>query len=408
MSTKTRTLRYLRLLSRMDKAMLTLILLLLLTGLLFSYGVGREVGGDFAGKWKGQLALAVLGLLGYGVLTVLDYRKLGRWSWVFYGISIAVLIIVLTPLGIMRNGARSWLAVPGFGRPMQPSELAKPAVLLFIAWLASRPIFHQSRWLHCTIPCLAAMALPVLLIGIQPDFGTALVYIPFTLAIIFVEGIRWRWILGGVTLMAILIPLTYPRLQHYQQDRLKVFLEPPAALALAAASAMLPPTTVENIEKKKADFFRRSSDSWNAEQSLLAVGSGGFWGKGFMKGTQHVLGFLPRNVASSDFVFSVIGEETGFVGAAGVVCAFMGLLICSFRTAAGACDDLGRNLALGVGVIFFTHVFINVGMTIRAAPIIGIPLPFISHGGSFMLCSMACCGLVQSVHIRRHETSEAE
>jgi rod shape determining protein RodA len=116
-----------------------------------------------------------------------------------------------------------------------------------------------------------------------------------------------------------------------------------------------------------------------------------------------VLGFLPRNVASSDFIFSVVGEESGFVGAAGMVCALMGVLLCALRTAAGARDALGGYIAVGAAVLIFTHAIINIGMTVKAAPIVGLPLPFISHGGSFMLCTMACVGLVQSVHVRRHD-----
>lgn len=405
MHTAKPTRAALRFLARMDWAMLGLNLLLLCTGLLFIYGVGQEVGGDFASQWQRQLLHGVLGLCAYFVFTVADYRKLAEWSWAGYLLSIVVLLLVLTSLGVVRNYSRSWLPLPGLGVPLQPSELAKPAVLLFVAWLASHPLVRASR-VHCVVPCLAAVSVPMVLILLQPDFGTAIVYLPFALAIAFTARLRWSWIIGAVTLVVVAGVLVYPRLRRYQQDRIKVFLDAPSSLALAVASPLLPEAVQEEAERRQAAFFRQSSDTWNAQQSLLAVGSGAFWGKGFMKGTQHVLGFLPRNVASSDFIFSVIGEETGFVGAGGVVCAFVGILLCALRTAATARDDLGCYLAVGVAALLFTHAFINIGMTVKAAPIVGLPLPFVSHGGSFMLCTMACAGMVQSVHVRRHEDNE--
>jgi len=391
-----------RLLVRMDKTMLGLNLLLVATGLLFVYGVGQEVGGEFARQWERQLGNAVAGLVVYFACAALDYRRTAEWSWVGYLAVLILLALVLSPLGVVRNSSRSWLAVPGLGVPMQPSELAKPAVLLFVAWIASHPLTRASR-IHGVVPCLVVLAPPLALVLLQPDVGTGLVYIPFTLAIAFAARLRWSWILGAVAALLVCGAILYPRLKAYQQDRLKVFLDAPSSLAVAAVSPILPDATRAELERRQVAVFRQSSDTWNAQQSLLAVGSGGLWGKGYMRGTQHVLGFLPRNVASSDFVFSVIGEETGFIGAAGVVCAFIGVLLCALRTAFAARDELGCYIAVGVAALFFTHAFINVGMTVKAAPIVGLPLPFISHGGSFMICTMACAGLVQSVHIRRRE-----
>lgn len=395
-------LRPFRLLLRMDRTMLGLNLLLLSTGLLFIYGVGQEVGGDFRSQWQRQVLYVILGLCTYVLCTLLDYRRLADWSWLVYLASLILLVLVLTGLGVARNGSRSWLLVPGLGVPFQPAELAKPAALLFVAWLASHPLLRAAR-LHPVVPCLAAVSLPVGLILIQPDFGTALVFLPFTLAIAFTARLRWRWILAAGVLVLIAGRFLYPRLESYQQDRIKVFLDAPSSLAIATASPFLSAPLRLEVERRQTALFGLSSDTWNAQQSLLAVGSGGLWGKGFMKGTQHVLGFLPRNVASSDFIFSVVGEESGFVGAAGMVCALMGVLLCALRTAAGARDALGGYIAVGAAVLIFTHAIINIGMTVKAAPIVGLPLPFISHGGSFMLCTMACVGLVQSVHVRRHD-----
>ena len=140
---------------------------------------------------------------------------------------------------------------------------------------------------------------------------------------------------------------------------------------------------------------------WNALQSAIAVGSGGFWGKGFLNGTQNVLGFLPRTVSPTDFIFPVIAEEKGFIGASLLLLAFAALLSCYVRTAWTAKDPAGSLLATGIAGLMFSHVFVNVGMTIGLLPITGLPLPLISSGGSFMVSTLAGFGLVQSVHVRR-------
>jgi len=193
--------------------------------------------------------------------------------------------------------------------------------------------------------------------------------------VIFVSGLAWKWLLLGLILgVALTVPVYQFGLASRQQDRIRTFLHPSNDI---------------------------SDAGWNAHQSLLAVGSGGFTGKGFMKGTQNVLGFLPRTVAPTDFVFSVVAEENGFIGAAVIMISLIGIVICCLRTAMVAADDFGAYLSVAVAALFFLHTYINVGMTIQAAPIIGIPLPFVSYGGSFMLSCMICAGLIQSVYIRR-------
>ncbi len=395
---------YLRPLARIDKLMFALSVLLLVSGCFFLYGAGRQVGGDFAGFWLRQLFWAFLGFGCFVVLCCLDYRLLGRWSWVLYATGI-VLLLATRLFGVTLNNARSWLAVPGMSTlRIQPAEMAKPATVLLAAWVASRPVLRPWPTL-AAIPVLCVAAVPVVFILLQPDWGTALVFVPFTLAIVFTAGLPWKWIAAGALALAIVVPVAFPRLRTHQKNRIKVFLEQPCDLGLAVAGPVLTDAAEARLRQRAAAFFTRSGKSldtdWNAHQSLLAVGSGGMWGKGYMKGTQHVLGFLPRTVAPTDFVFSVIAEETGFVGAAGLVCAFGAFIVCCLRTAATASDRLGALLATGVATIFFTHIYVNLGMTIRAAPIIGIPLPFVSYGGSFMISTWICAGLVQSVHAHR-------
>ncbi len=357
---------------RLDYVLLLCIFVLLAIGCLSSYGTGQQAGGRFSQYWYRQLIAAGIGFGVFAVLALTDYRRLGRWSWAVYAFGLAPLVIVLF-WGRTVNSSKSWLPL-GHIAMFQPAELAKPATLLLLAWLASRPSLRL-RHFHHLLPLLGVVAIPTALIGLQPDWGTALVFIAITVPVVFTAGLAWKWIVVGLLLAVTLAPIGYLYgLAPHQRDRLRTFFDPAADL---------------------------SDTGWNAHQSLLAVGSGGATGKGFMKGTQNVLGFLPRAVAPTDFVFSVIAEENGFAGAS-VLLATLALLVgCCLRAAALAADDFGAYLCVGVAALLVVHTYINIGMNIRAAPIIGIPLPLVSYGGSFLLCCLTCLGLVQSVFIRR-------
>lgn len=368
-----------RLLVRMDFLLLFCILLLLLIGVQTIYSAGQEAGGNFAHYWIKQLSWGGIGLAAYLGIALLDYRKTGRGAWLFYAAALVLLVLVLLPgVGRSINRSQSWL--PLWGITLQPAELAKPATLFLLAWIASRPGWRPD-FLGPLLPLGAVLAIPVLLIGLQPDWGTALVFAGIFIPMIFAGAFPWRYILVGVALAAVLAPLSY--------------------------AYVLSPKHRSRID----NFVRPSNDitdtGWNAHQSLLAVGSGGFKGKGFMKGTQHVLGFLPRTVAPTDFIFSVIAEENGFIGAAVVSGAFLVIILRCLRIAALAEDEFGAYIAAGVAGLFLTHAYINIGMNIQAAPIIGIPLPLVSYGGSFMLCSLISLGLVQAVYVRHRLAEDA-
>ena len=389
-------------LGRLDKLALLFHLLLLLTGIAFIYGVGIEIGGDMATKWYMQVAWLAAGTVLYLFCALTDYHRLGHFSWLLYAFSLLLLILVLL-VGLKINNARSWLRL-GAGINIQPAEFAKPATLLFMAWAVTHPAWRRSpvpSWLLVGLIALPPFALVLL----QPDFGTGLVFLPVSLTIAFLKGLRWRWLLLGAAAAITLAPVLYLRLSPYQQTRIKVFLEPPAHAAIVAIAPFVPDAQLDALRRRQDQFFaqdaNRPRDNWNALQSLLAIGSGGMTGKGYLKGTQHILGYLPKNVAPTDFIFSVIAEETGFFGAATLMVAFIGFILCCCRTALLAADEFGICLAAGVAAILATHVFVNIAMTVQAAPIIGIPLPFVSYGGSFMLSTMILAGLAQSVHIHR-------
>ncbi len=356
---------------RLDFAALLLCLILTMAGLFFIYGAGRQIGGNFAGYWLRQLLFTLLGTAVFIGLVAVDYRRLGKWSWILYLLAGLALLYVLF-FGRTINQASRWIYYRGF--TLQPAELAKPMAALFLAWLASRPSFSLKRPLNLAVFGLAAAPLP-LLIAVQPDLGTAMVFVGMAAAIAFVGGVSWRCLAILSLIAALLLPVAYfSLLEEYQRDRLRTLVKPSQDISAAG---------------------------WNAHQALLAVGSGGPFGKGYMRGTQHVLGYLPRTVAPTDFIFSVIGEETGFLGAGALVCAYIALLICCLRSAARAPDNFGAYICVGVAAMFFIHAYINIGMSVYMAPIVGLPLPFVSYGGSFMLNMLISLGLVQSVYVRR-------
>ncbi len=364
--------QFIRDLKQVDCVLFFLCAMLLLTGCIFLYGAGAQIGGEFSHYWWRQLQWAGVGTVCmFGVMAV-DYRVLGRWSWLLYLTGLFLLVLVLV-FGREINGARSWLVLPG-GRTLQPSELMKPAVILLLAWCMSHRGISHFRAEKLVLTSIIT-GLPFLLIALQPDLGTGLVYLPIACVILFINGLRVKWMVITLIVVIALAPVGHRFLRPHQQERIRTFMHPS-----------------EDV----------SDAGWNAHQSLIAVGSGGLWGKGYMQGTQHVLGFLPRTVASNDFIFSVIAEESGFIGSGAMVCAFIGLILCCLRVAATAADKFGAYIAIGAAAMYFIHVYVNIGMTIQAAPIIGIPLPFVSYGGSYMICTMISLGLVQNVYMRRH------
>ena len=345
---------------------------LLATGLAFIYSAswrGEETG--IVGAWfPRQIWWASIGTVLATGLAAIDYRFWLRQAWWLYLGAVALLVLVLL-VGTKVYGAYRWLNV--FGVLVQPSEFAKVAMVLALARFLGSPAVRPTDF-STVAATLALAALPFGLIAVEPDLGTAAILLPTAAAMLFAAGAALRHLLGLAALGAAVSPLGWLVLGQYQRERILTFLDP----------------------------SRDPLDSgWNALQSAIAVGSGGFSGKGFLNGTQNVLGFLPRTVSPSDFIFPVIAEETGFVGASLLLLVFAVLLTRYVRTAWTAGDPPGSLLATGIASLFFCHVFVNVGMTIGLLPITGLPLPLVSSGGSFMVSTLAGFGLVQSVHVRR-------
>lgn len=330
------------------------------------------------------------------ILYLVPYQRLARFSIVIYWLSILFLVAVFL-VGTRRYGATRWINLGFF--QFQPSEFAKLAFVLAMANFLSRPA-DELKLPRTFFQALGMTVLPFVLILKEPDLGSALVLLPMALAMMFVAGVPRKYLgrlvgSAGVVVALLVIDILFapPRwrlpLEEYQRDRLLVFFgkdfAPPNATAAERAAARQ----------------RQERKSYNVEQALISVGSGGLTGKGWRQGTQNALGYLPRAVAHNDFIFSVIAEEKGFVGSVTVLALYTVLLFTGIRIASQARDRLGKLLAVGIVTLLFSHVFINIGMNIRLMPVTGIPLPLLSYGGTSVLCSLVAAGLLQNIHLYR-------
>ncbi|MFR0822477.1 MAG: rod shape-determining protein RodA [Clostridia bacterium] len=313
------------------------------------------------------------------VIICIDYDIIAKISPVLYGIILALLVAVLFTKSV--NGATSWFEIGPF--TFQPSEFAKIFVILLFAMVVNKIQQRGRDEISKPLKLLLALsivAVPVLLIIKQPDYGTALAFLVATVCILFVAGIKKRYIVGAILLVAIALPLLYFFiLPDHAKTRIDVFLNP-------------------NLDPRGSGY--------NVIQSKLAIGSGQLLGMGILKGNQTQLGFLyPK---TTDFIFSVIGEEMGFVVTAGIVVAYVILITKAIYVAKTAKDDLGSYIAAGIAGIFLFHMVENIGMTIGLLPITGVPLPFVSYGGSSLLTNLILIALLLNISGRRQKAIFAE
>ncbi len=390
--------------SRVDRLQIGAVLGLMTVGAIFVYSAtmvseSAAVAAWHKQSWFRQILWYLLGSIAGACACILDYRTLARWSYVIYWGSILLLIAVLIPgIGSVRFGARRWIDLGFF--QFQPSEFAKLAFIMAQANFLSRPP-DELRLGGNFVKSLSLMALPFLLIMKEPDLGSALVFIPAGLVMMFVAGVPQRYLvrlvgvvglLGALFLADVLLasPNWQIKLEEYQRRRLQVFFG-------------ISPTPLPNASKADLERLRRQQfdDSHNVRQALISVGSGGLMGKGLQQGTQNSLGYLPRAVAHNDFIFSVIAEEKGFVGSVVVLTLYGVVLFCGIRIAGQARDRLGKTMAVGIVTLLFSHIFINIGMNIRLMPVTGVPLPLLSYGGSSVLSSLIAIGMLQNIYIYR-------
>jgi rod shape determining protein RodA len=324
----------------------------------------------FLGK---QVLYIVVGVIAMVLVTLVDYRRLRDIAWLPYAAVMVLLLLVVSSLGSERRGTQAWFQLGPF--QLQPAELAKVVVILAVAsLLSSAELPLRLRTLGLA---LVLFGVPTGLILLQPDLGTALVFIAIVMGMVLIAGARARHIvvLTAVGVVAVVGVLTSDMLEDYQRDRLTVFLEGEGQA-----------TDVQDA-------------GYNLDQSMASIAAGGPGGKGLFEGTQTRLGFVPEQ--HTDFIFTAVGEELGFVGAATVLGLLALMCVRVWRTAQIAHDRLGTLICIGVLAMLVFQIFENVGMTMGIMPITGITLPFMSYGGSSVLASWLAIGLVLNVHMRR-------
>ena len=352
-------------------------------------------------NWINQLVWLSAGGCVYLAVSLVDYRIwLSIWHW-FYLACLLLLILVLLPgIGEERYGAQRWLDFGIFA--LQPSEPAKAAVLFATASMLMRARLGS---LSQSLDTLGKLALaaggPMLLILLQPDLKSAIVLPPMVFSMLYVSRLSSRFFAGALGAFLVVVSLVAWDMRGYMKFIEDNKLSYQRDRGRYEATSWIP---IKDYQRNRIVSFIAPDKidpmgiGWNQRQSLISVGSGGLTGKGWTEGTQAQLGYLPRAVAHNDFIFSVIAEEKGFLGSLTVLGLFGIVLINGIRIAGLARDRFGTLLAVGVTVLFAVHVFVNIAMTIGLVPITGIPLPFISYGGSFVLSCCLLQGLVQSVY----------
>lgn len=367
------------LLKNTDYILLIATIILVVIGVIGIYSAGYgEIDGSNT-EYQKQLIWFGIVLVIEIFLWAIDTRVFEFMGYAIYGISFILLIVVLAMPSIY--GAHSWILINGFS--YQPSELMKIGYILCSAKVMAMYIENKEspkpdkKKSLVLIGIIAALfVLPVFLIVLQPDFGTALVYLMITAFMIYKLGIKYRYIIGAILIAVILIPTVYNFLPAHAKTRIDVFLNPE-----------LDPL----------------GDGYNAIQSKIAVGAGQLLGTGLLKGSQTQYDYLP--VQSSDFIFSVISEELGFFASCGVVIVYLVMLIRILSASRDAKDSFTSFVAIGIAGMFAFHFIENIGMTIGLLPITGVPLPFVSYGGSNLLTSGVAIGIILNISSRKNETT---
>lgn len=360
-----------RLFINFDWYFLLLVLAISFIGIVNIYSASQNID-NFAQETLHikQAQWIIIGLFLMGITVSIDYRYIDRFSYAIYAVSIFLLVIVAV-YGYATHGSKRWITIGGFF--FQPSELVKISIILALAkYFNNHSLDKKYKMRELIIPFIMAI-IPFLFILKQPDLGTALIIlILFTSMILFV-GVQWKSLFIALTTMLIMMPIGWFFIKDYQKERLLTFLDPERD-PLGAGYHII--------------------------QSIIAVGSGGILGKGYMKGTQTQLKFLP--VQQTDFVFSVFAEEWGFLGGLILMIMFLSLILWCFKTALHARDQLGMLISFGVMMFLFWEVFINICMVLGLLPVVGIPLPLFSYGGSSTVVVMISIGLVMNISMRRY------
>ncbi len=353
-----------RLLSNFDWVLIIMVLLACLEGVFLIYSASFTHGLPVSNLYLKQLLWVGIGIVGMLLVISIDYHTWGKWAYFLFFLNIIVLLIPLFGGGRVSR----WIKFNRFF--IQPSEFIKLILILTLGRYFHERKEEEQSLRELIIPGLLTL-LPLILIIKQPDLGTAMILLMLFLALLFTAGVRWSYLMALVVSGLLAVPFFWRYLHAYQKKRLLTFLNP-------------------EMDPLGAGY--------HLIQSKIAVGSGGFWGKGFLKGTQNILNFIPAQ--HTDFIFSVLAEEWGFLGSILTLILFLFILLRGVDIALQAKDRLGVILAVGVLYLLAFHIFVNVGMVTGLLPITGLPFPFLSYGGSSMFATWLGIGILLNVRMR--------
>lgn len=364
-----RVKRFMKRVQGMHRGLLLLTLALSLLGLIMQYSAS---GGDVRVFALPQAMRLALGLALMVLIAATPPINLFRMSYMLYAVFLCLLVAVAI-VGVMGLGAQRWVGLGMFN--LQPSELMKIGIILALArYFQGVKLENARHYMLLLVPAILTL-IPVALILKQPNLGTATIVSVIAFTMCFMAGIRWWYFAGAISAVAAAVPVAYHFLHDYQKQRVLTFLDP-------------------NTDPLGAGY--------NIIQSKIAIGSGGFMGKGLLNGSQGQLDFLPEK--QTDFIFTMMAEELGFVGSVFLMGLYAMLLTFAMMLAVRARTTYGRLLAAGVAALLFIHMFINMAMVMGVIPVVGVPLPFLSYGGSFLLTTLMACGILQHVYINREQT----
>ena len=346
--------------------LLGLIITLFFVGLAALYSISN---GDFNSWPLKHSQRFILGLIIFFLVIFFDLRLIFGYAYVIFILSIISLVIIPF-FGIESNGATRWINIAGIS--LQPSEFVKYTLILALAKYF-HSINNDSSFIKTLIIPLIITIVPVLLVITQPDLGTALIILIGGISLFWISGLNYKYFIVGVFSILCSLPVLWQYLKDYQKERVLTFFNP------------------------ERDPL---GNGYHIMQSKIALGSGGIFGKGYMEGTQSHLNFLPE--MQTDFIFTMLGEEFGFIGTLLLLFIYAALIMISIRLALKSRSLFSKYLSLGVCNVFFIYVFVNIGMVTGLLPVVGVPLPFISYGGSSMLAVMFGFGLLMNCYINRN------
>ena len=362
-----RTLNFAEKLREVNWGLVLLIAVIASAGFAMLYSVA---GGRFNPWATQQIIRFALGCFVLVIVSIIDVRVWMSLAYPAYGLALLLLVAVVVA-GHVGMGAQRWIALGPL--ELQPSELMKISLVLALArFLHGKSVEEVSKPLPLLI-ALSMIGIPAVLVVMEPNLGTTLIIVMDGCALLFLAGLSWYWIVPALTAVAVAVPMAWRYVLHdYQKARVMTFLDPEAD-ALGAG--------------------------WNITQAKIAIGSGGLSGKGFLQGTQSRLNFLPEK--QTDFIWTSLCEEFGFVGAIAVLVLFATVIFYGLQIATSARSQFGRLLAMGITLNFFFYIMVNGLMVMGLIPVVGIPMPLLSYGGTAMLTVMFGFGLLMSVHVHR-------